>query len=506
MTFKDLQKLITTRLVAATAENQTNTTKSINDKLRGLPFWIWDQSEHKTEDFRTSGKCCFNHVIGLPTKNGIDKPLFDYQQSINDTLQQQNHRHLWILKATGLGISEFFLRYMAWLCLRNDEYQNSQMVIVTGPNIDLAIKLIRRMKRLFEPKLNILFDSKETVLELNRVRIEAYPSNHIDSFRSLENPKFILLDECDFFRKSESEEVRAVAERYIAKSNPYIILVSTPNLPEGLMETIEKEPENTCLYHRIKLDFRYGLEKIYSIEDIEKAKQSPSFDREYDLKYIGKVGNLYSQLSIENAVERGRGYDIDSINQLSEKYMTIDPAFSSSKFAIMVAEWNRSERQIRILYSEELDHPSYEEALDHVFRVRKQMGNVVNIGVDASQPELIISLKKLIDERYQWQYIQDKVQYCKKRNIDLAKCMIVCPIVFNTESRSFMTSHSKRLLDDSRGLISINPKFTKLITALRGAQFDDTGKLDKDESPFNDTLDCFQMLCTFIKFKSQGDY
>ena len=33
------------------------------------------------------------------------------------------------------------------------------MVIVTGPNIDLAIKLIRRMKRLFEP-LNIYFDSQ----------------------------------------------------------------------------------------------------------------------------------------------------------------------------------------------------------------------------------------------------------------------------------------------------------------------------------------------------------
>ena len=30
----------------------------------------------------------------------------------------------------------------------------------------------------------------------------------------------------------------------------------------------------------------------------------------------------------------------------------------------MVAEYNRSEKQIRILYAEELDHPSYEQALD----------------------------------------------------------------------------------------------------------------------------------------------
>ena len=82
------------------------------------------------------------------------------------------------------------------------------------------------------------------------------------------------------------------------------------------------------LYHRIKLDYRYGLSKIYSVEDIEKAKQSPSFDREYDLKYLGKVGNLYSQLSIQNAIDRGSSYNPDSINLLSEKYMTIDPAFS----------------------------------------------------------------------------------------------------------------------------------------------------------------------------------
>ena len=251
--------------------------KNLLDICRNKPFYF-EVKDHNGLD------CCFNHIIGLPQKNGIDKPLFDYQQSINDILLQ--YRHLWILKATGLGISEFFLRYMAWLCLRNDDYQNSQMVIVTGPNIDLAIKLIRRMKRLFLDKLGITFDTKETVLELNKVRIEAYPSNHIDSFKSLENPKFILLDECDFFRKSESEDVRAVSERYIAKSNPYIIMISTPNLPEGLMETIEKEPEDTCLYHRIKLDYRYGLSKIYSIEDIEKAKQSPSFDREYDLKYF----------------------------------------------------------------------------------------------------------------------------------------------------------------------------------------------------------------------------
>jgi hypothetical protein len=74
-------------------------------------------------------------------------------------------KHIWVKKATGLGVTEFMMRVMAWLCLRNDDYRDSQMVIVTGPNIELAIKLIKRMKGLFV-KLGVTFVSKETVKKL----------------------------------------------------------------------------------------------------------------------------------------------------------------------------------------------------------------------------------------------------------------------------------------------------------------------------------------------------
>jgi hypothetical protein len=167
----------------------------------------------------------------------MEKPIYDYQKILHDSslipefnnprIHDFKSKHLWVKKATGLGVTEFFLRLMAWLCLRNDDYKNSQMVIVTGPNQDIAIKLIKRMKVLFESKLSVTFDSKETVLELNGCTIEACPSNHIDSYRALANPKFILLDECDFFRKGEQEDVRHVSERYIGKSDPHIVMVST---------------------------------------------------------------------------------------------------------------------------------------------------------------------------------------------------------------------------------------------------------------------------------------
>ena len=94
-------------------------------------------------------------------------------------------------------------------------YRNCQMCIVTGPNIDIAIKLIKRMKNIFETKLGLIFQDKETVLKLNGCIIEAYPYNHLDAYRALENPTFILIDEGDFFRKSEQVRARFVTERYI---------------------------------------------------------------------------------------------------------------------------------------------------------------------------------------------------------------------------------------------------------------------------------------------------
>ena len=184
MTLQNLSKILD-KYELQLSNNSTNIEKL--RLLKGLPFYNWN---HPT-NINTS----FNHVIGLPLKEGKRFPLFDYEQMLFDTLQ--NKKHIWIKKATGLGITEFMLRYMSWLCLKDDTYRNAQMPIVCGPNQDIAIKLIKRIKTMFEP-LGVLFDTKETVIELNGCTIEAYPSNHLDAYRSLENPKFIFLDEADF--------------------------------------------------------------------------------------------------------------------------------------------------------------------------------------------------------------------------------------------------------------------------------------------------------------------
>ena len=131
MTFKDLKKIVS---LGAQTQEQHRLTK----RLQSKPFWIWNRQQHKQEDIRTYGDCSFNHIIGLPQKDGNDKRLYDYEGTIFDPLVTQNgNKHIWIKKATGLGVSKFMLRFMAWLCLKDNCLSDSQICIVTGPRNDL---------------------------------------------------------------------------------------------------------------------------------------------------------------------------------------------------------------------------------------------------------------------------------------------------------------------------------------------------------------------------------
>jgi hypothetical protein len=78
VTFKDLKKRVT--LEAAQQQSR------LFERLHNKPFWIWNIKEHKQEDTETNGNCCFNHIIGLPQKEAVDKPLYDYERIIFDSL------------------------------------------------------------------------------------------------------------------------------------------------------------------------------------------------------------------------------------------------------------------------------------------------------------------------------------------------------------------------------------------------------------------------------------
>lgn len=76
LTFKELRKIVAPH---SNSQQQRETTLFAN-RMLNKPFWIWNIEEHKAADILANGDCCFNHIIGLPKKNGEDKPFFDYEK------------------------------------------------------------------------------------------------------------------------------------------------------------------------------------------------------------------------------------------------------------------------------------------------------------------------------------------------------------------------------------------------------------------------------------------
>ena len=126
LTFKDLKRKVSLYQQEAHQQNY-----KLFERLEDKPFWIWNSRSHRQEDAKTNGDCCFNHIIGLPKKENKENPFYDYEKMIFDLFV--DHKHIWIKKATGLGVTELMLRYMAWLCLKDDNLRGTQMCIVTGP-------------------------------------------------------------------------------------------------------------------------------------------------------------------------------------------------------------------------------------------------------------------------------------------------------------------------------------------------------------------------------------
>jgi len=498
------------------------TLKQYVNELKSLPFWIWDEKEHteKRKELHVYdkklgihySKCCFNHRIGLPYKfNKLTKqvkynPLFDYEKQIIDAIEDttKEWRNIWILKSRGLGITELILRYMVWLCVHDDTYRNTTMQIITGPRFQLAEGLIRRIKGLFYTKFpRIQFPDPRGELNLNEALIKAYPSHTVDTARGETDVSFSFIDEADFFPKGQQKDVRDVVEGYRIKSNPITVFVSTPKNPDGLMKQIEDEVNNG--YTKIRLDFTKGIGKIYSESEIKKEKKAEYFAREYNLQYAGIIGNVFSSTDIERSLELGRRLELDKglaaiSNRYSLKSIGIDPGFGTSKFAIVLTQLQNG--IIVILYADEFERPNFHAMIDKVWELRQRVGAVSNIFVDAANPEVWETLKREYNERYDYAYVQEMIAFCRKHNLDLANRMHVVPVAFGLDGPK-MLAHAKKLLEDSRNIVAINPKLEKLIVALRTAVVEGEYKLNKEDTSYDDILDALRLALTFYKYKDQ---
>jgi hypothetical protein len=263
-------------------------------------------------------------------------------------------------------------------------------------------------------------------------------------------------------------------------------MCSTANRPDGLFAQIEKEPYESSIYKKIFIHYTEGLGKILTKEEVENAKHSPSFPREMELRYLGIIGNCFSPASIENCQKIE--YSPDQIIPDCKVSIGVDPSFGSNKFGIVATRF--ANERIEVIEAEEWERPDFNSMLERVWQIKQKHkvdDNNLTIWVDAANPEIWSSLKRMLNEPYSEQYVSEKLAYYKKNKINPALYMKVIPIAFSTHGAK-MLQQTKSLLEDKDNLLLIDKRFDKLLTSLRTAVANEY-KLDKESTSYHDILD-----------------
>jgi hypothetical protein len=180
------------------------------------------------------------------------------------------------------------------------------------------------------------------------------------------------------------------------------------------------------------LDYTYGLDKIYTREEIQKAKASPSFEREYNLKYLGGIGNVFSPADIDAALVQ---YDLTNFPPMIQGVMGIDPGWGVSSFGIVVVHF--VDGLIRVVYADEHTRADHNEMLSVVWDLIQKY-NVSKVLIDASAPSFIRALKLEWGERTDYENVERELR-------DYIK---VEPVSFGVEHKQLLY-HIKFLLENN---------------------------------------------------------
>lgn len=475
----------------------------------GLPFYRFDLSpkEHLDLYDKTKCRCCWNHFVGLPEKHGKKMPLFPYQKVLFEDFEktyngESDQKLFAVLKATGLGITEFSIRIMGWMATTSNIYRGQRFAIIAGIRMDISEEIIRRMIKLFDrfPFLNIKRHRSKTLI--NGVMIEGYPAENVDSMRAYDNLAFILVDEADFFQKSKQKEIRTVVERYRAKTNPYIYLVSTPGKPYGMFYEIFSQKPEDSIYKQYRFNYEWGLGTIFTKKEISEQKKTPAFQQEYNLQFGGTNGNLFSMKSIQrNIYTEAQAQKIgftpyynwkaipDDHNTGEGEYFHRsigvdlgfgkDPGNNIGSYTGITVLQERN-RRIEVMFVTELIQPEWDEIMN-IIAVLTHNTNAEKVFIDGSNPPFIMGLKEIFGE-------YTKYGKFTKEELDkkiFSGNMRVCPIAFNSMSK-FMMYDMKEYVD--KGLLVIHENQHNIIDCLKSAYVINE-KLDKERTAHDDIFD-----------------
>ena len=453
------------------------------DIFLNKPFWIWDHKEHDIKFKETDGKCCHVDILGRPQKDGKDYPIFDFQKAIFDALE--NNDSIWILKARGIGLSSFMIYYLTWKILSSSELDNESIFIISGTREEHANYLKERTAKLFErnfPSINLY--TKYTEMILKNTWIKVFPStvNSIKDVRGYFSCKAIWVDESDYVPENVIDELIAAITPYQTKSNAKIVLSSTPNKPNSIMQRIELDPNSK--YFKLRLPYQLGVDKIYNAKEIELKKNGVEWKREMELQYFGKVGNVFTSPQLDRCMQLGQEYSTDKIpvSLYTLKCVGLDPAFSTSSFGLVTLEHIKTDSKdiLRVIQCELIDKADPNQMVQKCWDIW-QRNNWMNtfFFIDPSNRAMVNLLKIKWQESLSW---ESKSTF--GHNIRIR------PISFTNENKRDMLSNLHAVV--TKEYLAIDPKYDKLLTSLRTCYAEELN-LKKEVVTYNDLLDSIML-------------
>lgn len=455
--------------------------------------------------------CCFNHIVGLPqkefqfpiagkhwdspadiTKFTTEKhilPIFNWQRKLFDYFEAGQDNC--IIKATGIGGSEFKLRHTGSKISSTYDYDGTQVMLIVGPQAGLANVMLKRFKDIFP---FVIKNDKETC-ELANCWLHVFASRNIDSIRSLKNPKEEILEEFDYFPLNQMQDVFDTVSRYFAKSGLRINAISTVKRPFGYCYTIEHDPSD---FHVLKLYYTAGLGTVFTLEGIRIQMEKFGFEREYNLVYSGGTGNWFNPDDIK-ACEAV--YNLTPIKEATN-IMAIDSGWATSFFAIIIATYLYG--KIWILHCERHKNPDPDFMLNRVAELRRDF-YIFKIVEDGADPQFIYRLKKRfldyppiiqgkqpnINNPFDYHHVPSD------RYID----MKVIPTTFSRNVMPFLNADKTMLRNQSRPL-KIHKQFKELFAALFEV-YVEHGRYKKENGEFNDYTDCISEIIDFFTTKTE---
>jgi hypothetical protein len=287
---------------------------------------------------------------------------------------------------------------------------------------------------------------------------------------------------------SEGESLREICEYYPSKCpGVFIALVSSANLPGGLFQKIEEDPK--AIYKKIFIPYWKTVGKIYSQEEIEQARKSSGFERNFNLHYGYGISNLFLESAINKCIV---DYLDPTAEQLASSVISIgcDEGWGSSKFGLCATSIIGS--KIRVLVAVQYSRISFTHSVDIVFNMMKQYGyslynNNVKVFVDSSRPDFVRDVCSAagLDPAFEQQ-----LEYARKYKLKIGDLTHVIPISFGMEGKNLL-AHASEIISD--GDLEVAPRFHDLCLQLRIARTKPNGMLDKTQGNTMDLLEALEL-------------